>query len=1099
MNIPSTILAAGPLVSSLGAVFGPILCGLAFAVLSMGSFNGVYEDLNNPKPNPGHAISRGYSHLLMCSIVFATLMVVSPLLGAFAPAIPGLFAGTALVTVLSALANGGYEHLHETWGKLDSWIPKTLLWFGDKFLSFIPTRARSVLGNALSKIHPWLGEFYLTVQVCLFIGISIAISPALGLAGLGYFGVELARSQNKLPIFLGVILEKFRGVMEIISGFFTNNDILHLYSFYKLTSASLMSLSSGQWGTKNIAIDSPNTAAISAQARIIPEKFSALVKQASKSKLATELHKDGLGKDVDTIFTNYKKYYETYRNSVIEARKADYAEFEKLATSPSRFDRAKYYLGYVPMNLKTYLPIKGYYNPTLFDQFLQEFAATKPLSVSKNHMEHGQVAMPIPTAVDFSEFPKLAMSTMAANKERMEIVKPLLENLVNFKELKAQKAAEVNKANESNGVDLDEINQQIDDLNYDITCLERLNKFKNNSPEIFNKILVELCNTEKTVESLKNKDPKRPNRDLYQQIYKILYGTPDSKVIENVADAAAIVNNAVAVNGGVKVLQEQIDKLEQQRGTKFDDNFYLEFFKSRIQVFCDKVKLGNVAMDKSVTSVELWQSKSKHLINYITELLESNDEEKIALAFSTLTSLVEATDECAESIFTTVEKFYYNRVKPKFILEQLEQGKISAKDLVYINMTHVRNRVFNRLYGMLPTHKGIKAAFFFMDFSDKHDEKYIRDATQAVLHLNGDGSLISGDLSRKNLDVLKELGARSISWLGYRLLSACEQEGYSADGIIMELWEQFINYNVEPYSMQDSACPVAFNAYSCLRHWADSLQDANVKSQVHSILDAAIKMELDTLKLIKRLAESKDEVGKYISNKLNSGFSTNQVFIELYSTEEDDDKVQEYIMKMLRSVNTIDAESLSSMLYGLKHCSNPNVRNYVNKRVTCNDEGICEVNLDEFLAELKEFQVNKQIRELIRQKISVKNEMELQVKGLMALMLIDTGVFVVNSPEINKSVKEIVADPPVAETRSNAEPLIEAELMASIEQEMIKKPENLKSELRAFELSRKKSEDAFRNLPGLTPVSASPTVSPVTDEDDYLGNGRTYPNVMSNG
>jgi hypothetical protein len=252
MTIPTTILAAGPLVSALGAVLGPVLCGLAFAVLSIGSFNGVSEDLNNPKPNPGHSISRGYSHLLMCSIVFATLLVVSPLLGGFAPLIPGLYMGFAAITLLSALCNGGYAHLHETWPKSKVKAFHNIIWGVDKFLSFIPAAVRSILGNALSKLHPWLAKFYITAQVGLFIGITIGISPALGIAGLSYFGLEFARAQNKLPIAIGVILEKFRSVMEIISGFFTNNNLLHLYAFYKLGSAVTLSMTSYKNGVKNI-------------------------------------------------------------------------------------------------------------------------------------------------------------------------------------------------------------------------------------------------------------------------------------------------------------------------------------------------------------------------------------------------------------------------------------------------------------------------------------------------------------------------------------------------------------------------------------------------------------------------------------------------------------------------------------------------------------------------------------------------------------------------------------------------------------------------------------------------------------------------------
>jgi hypothetical protein len=679
------------------------------------------------------------------------------------------------------------------------------------------------------------------------------------------------------------------------------------------------------------------------------------------SALVTELHKDGIEKDVNTIFNNYDRYYAAYEQSVIQQRKNDYAEFEKLATSQSKLDRVRYYVGYIPMNLKAYMPMNSYYNPAMFNKFAQDYAATKPIGVTINHMEHGQVVMPAPKDVDFSAFVTLAKNQVSLNKERIEAVKPILENLVNFTALKIKKAAEIVAESEAKGLDLEQINEQIEDLKYDIKSLERLNKFQQDNEILFDKILAELCNKEKTVESLKNKDPRRPNRDQYNQMYNILYSSPNSEVLD--IDTARIkIANAVSM-AATDALSQQIDELEQQRGTKLDTKFYLDFFESRIQVFCDKVKKGNVAWDKSVTSVELWQSKSKHLIHYLTELLESNDEQKIALAFAVLSSLVEATDECAESVFNAVEKFYYNIVKPKFILDELDQKKLSTKDLVHINMTHIRNKVFDKMYGMLPTNDNIKSYLFFLEFGDKHDQSYIRRATQPVLHLSSDDGLTSGDLSRENVDVLKEMGSQAISWLSYRLLLICEQEGYSADGIVMELWEQFKNYDKEPHSMQDVVCPVVFNAYSCLRRWANDIQSPSVKDHVNSILDTAITMELDTAKLITQLSESKDRDGEYI-----------------------------------------------------------------------------------------------------RAKISVKNAMELQIKSLMTLMLIDTDVLKINAPELKASFEKILeCEAVTSEIVYDSEP----EIVDLLE----RRPT---SELRAFAQLRNTSSPLV-TVPELISVSTSVT------------------------
>ncbi len=1125
MNIPTVFLAAGPLVTAMGVVMGPVLCGLAFAVLSMGSFNGVHEDLNNPKPNPGHAISRGYSHLLMCSIVFATLMVVSPLLGAFTPLIPVLLSGAVSITALAALCNGGYDHLHETWSNSGVKTLKNILWFIDKALSFIPARVRSILGappakgivgeekeGLLSKLHPWLGPFYLTAQIGLFTGIAVAISPALGIAGLGYFGMEFARSQNKLPIFVGVVFEKFRSVMEIVSGFFTNNNILHLYSVYKLISASILSATSYvNFGSNNVVSE---LTVISTHGKITSEKFNAVRQQIPVSKLETKLHKGGMGKDVNKIFDGYAEYYEKYRNDVIAARQNSYAEFEKLASS-GLLDRAKYYLGYIPMNLRTYLPINSYYNPSMFNSYTVKVAASNTLGITKTHMQHGQVVMPAPAAVEFSQFITVAMTKIAGNNERTDLLKCLLTDLVNFKEFKKQKAIEAIAKIEPE--ELAKINETIDDLNYDINKLNKFKEYHDKCPAIIEQMLESLCDESKTVHDAE-KAPivvevvkgvsvrKQVNRDYYKLIWSALYAQDPNNVatkIKSKEEAKVILQQLLSMDA-VNKLKDKVDELEIQRGTKFSTEVYLEFFESRLKVFCDKVKDGNVAWDKSVTSVDLWQSKSKHLIHYITGLLESQEEEKIGLAYNVLTSLVEATDECAESIFTTVEKFYYNLVKPQFILQQ----KMSAKDLVAINMTHIRNKVFDRLYGEMAIHPKIKSGLFFMDFYDKHDQSYIRRATQHVLHLSSDDGLTSGDLSRKNVDVLKEIGARSISWLGYRLLTACEQDGYSADGIIMEMWDQFKNYNVGPYSVQDTTCPIVFNAYSCLRNWADSLQDP-IKAETHKFIDDAISMELDTVKLIKALSESKekDRNGVYIAKKLED-LSVSSFLAELDNPEDDDDEVQQYITKVIRNVNRHDINSLATILSGLKHCDNTNVRAYVNKRIKCNEEGVSTVDVNEFLAELNEFQTNKQIRDSIRAKISAKNDMEIQVKQLLSLMLIETGVFEINSPELKKETDSILNSDPITNDNS---PSLELELQEDVNKALLFSAPEQRSGL----LGRRNSfptpidtsrsldypegvdlvNKGYSNTPSLTPgsVSTACTATPRSEhQEDSRANSPTH-------
>jgi hypothetical protein len=434
MNLATGLLAAGPIVASLGVIVGPVFCGLAFAVLSMGSYNGVREDLNNPRPNPGHAISRGYSHLLMCSVLFSTLFVISPLLGPFAPVIPGLFAGFMVVTVLAALCNGGYAHLHATWGNSKKKPLLNILWFIDTLLSFIPSPVKKIFGEGLSRLHPWLGPIFFTLQMGLFLAIAIVASPALGIAGLSYIALEFARTQNKLPMFLGRFLEKFRSVMEVVSGFFTNSNLLHLYALYKLASAVLLSMLSAKT-SKTIATEAPSQVIVGKAENVSPSKFARILELLPKYKISTALHKEGLGHDVDNVFNAYERYLKQHRESVLASRKKSYDAFAKLQHSVSKLDKLKYYLGFVPMNLKYYLPINYYYNPAMFNRFAKDHLAQQPLSVTTSHMQHGQVSIPKPAAVDFQAFINLISEKINAKQDQIEDIKPVLNNLVNFKEL----------------------------------------------------------------------------------------------------------------------------------------------------------------------------------------------------------------------------------------------------------------------------------------------------------------------------------------------------------------------------------------------------------------------------------------------------------------------------------------------------------------------------------------------------------------------------------------------------------------------------------------------------------------------------------------
>jgi hypothetical protein len=520
-------------------------------------------------------------------------------------------------------------------------------------------------------------------------------------------------------------------------------------------------------------------------------------------------------------------------------------------------------------------------------------------------------------------------------------------------------------------------------------------------------MLTRLCDSELRFQRLDPLD-RSINRDYYNLIRDELYPNRNEDVI-SIEVAQQKFKDFISIEN-VNNLDQEIEALELQLGLKVSTEFYLNFFQSRIKLFCDKVKSGNVAWDKSVLSVELWQTKSMHLIHYLTDLLNSESAEKVDLAFATLCQLVEATDECAESIFNAVEKFYYNLVKPQFIKQEFAAGNLSLQDLVHINMTHIRNRVFDKLYGMLPTNETIQGFFFFMEFGDKHDQSYIRRSTQSVLHLSSDDGLTSGDLSRESVDALKELGASGISWLGYRLLLSCDQEGYSVNGIINELWEQLKNFDKQPLSMQDATCPVAFNAYTCLRHWANSIQDANLKQHIDRILDKAKLQELDTHKFIKAMSENSDAIGAYIANKLNGPrkMSLERFRIDLDCAAEDDDFVQSYITKTMRSLYLNNPEHVKTMVSGLRHSEHSNVRTYISKRTSCNIDGSYDIEINEFLAELREFQTNKQIRAQIRQKIDEQYALERDIKSIMAVMLVDTNVLQINRTELQGQIQAII-------------------------------------------------------------------------------------------
>lgn len=436
MNILST-LAMGPVFIACGVVLGPILCGLALSVLSFSQYAYQREVLKGDNGNT--AIAVGYSQILMCTVVFTTLLIISPLLGPFAPIIPGLFVGFIVITILAALCAGGYKKLNDDWGKSGVKVLQGIIKVIDFTLRFIPTPIKNLLSNGLSNLHKWLSTFYFVAQIILLVGISAFIAPGLGVAGLVYLGLEYLRIENLLHPKISRALERFRFWMGLCSGVFLPNAALQMYTYYKMTSAFILKFAppfyAKIFGKGVELIQKPKDAAREKfsnmpREKISFEQFKKLHEQISEvNKLFKSHHKDGVGGDLKRLHKELDGFSEKYERFTF-VRKSQ-RDFESLWSTPGLRGKIAYCLGYIPMkiiNIGSFI-----YYPVVLNDFLKNKIDNEKLKVTVEHMLDGKFPPPKAPKINFEDFfNSVSNSCRSNNKDFLSVVKAAVSDLPSF-------------------------------------------------------------------------------------------------------------------------------------------------------------------------------------------------------------------------------------------------------------------------------------------------------------------------------------------------------------------------------------------------------------------------------------------------------------------------------------------------------------------------------------------------------------------------------------------------------------------------------------------------------------------------------------------
>lgn len=269
-------------------------------------------------------------------------------------------------------------------------------------------------------------------------------------------------------------------------------------------------------------------------------------------------------------------------------------------------------------------------------------------------------------------------------------------------------------------------------------------------------------------------------------------------------------------------------------------------FENNLEKFLIKLKTGkDLAMDKAASSVEKMQKLGVEFIEYVLAEMRTGNPDRIHTAKGHINEIIlQTTDKCAQAPFTVLAELHAKYVLgPKIVADGIKHG-YPAKKYIALNLQRIRRHNINALIEYFGGNDLIKSIFFHMDFLDHHDHNYI---LKALKGLNLEYfSEMNRDLSTDSIDVLKELGSKSVAYIIERILMISDTL-YSPDCIINIMYQDLYNSTVNKlnYDFGDEVILFKeFNALSCLERWAAEKND----EEIFKLL-AEIKTNLEELAL----------------------------------------------------------------------------------------------------------------------------------------------------------------------------------------------------------------------------------------------------------
>lgn len=374
-----------------------------------------------------------------------------------------------------------------------------------------------------------------------------------------------------------------------------------------------------------------------------------------------------------------------------------------------------------------------------------------------------------------------------------------------------------NKLNESRRLALKYIYEEA--LTFIKESISKINKISKNSSDKINSSYISANNESK---------------NLNLRIYKYFDFLKNESI--NIDD----INN-------LKTETEAIDNLINKKASSTETMRKYEDFKKKLSILLFKIKTGrDLAMDKTVHSVKVMQKISIKVINFILDLIKDNDSENIVLAQSLISNIIEDTDgRCAQAPFTIFLKLYNQYVKGLDIEDLVNRKIYTSKELLSLNLQHLRNINVNQIIYILNKDPLIRSLFFHMDFMDHHDNVYVKAALSS-LNLNYYKEL-DEDISTTNIDIVKEIAASIFAYIVKNIL-IISNSLYNPDGIIDSMTTQLIKNVIEinqKLSLDPDVIPKQYNVLSCLKLWIEEKNNVELNNLLADITDDVNKNSKD--------------------------------------------------------------------------------------------------------------------------------------------------------------------------------------------------------------------------------------------------------------